>query len=87
MYSRELEGAHMMTRGMFLDILPAELRTEILKEPKLQAAGHRALSEWCRNRVLLLTDEKLAEVRKKELTGRSKIGSLRKKSEGDTCPH
>ena len=84
MYGRELEGAHMMTRGMFLDILPAELRTEILKEPKLQAAGHRALSEWCRNRVLLLTSEKLAEVRKKELTGRSKICSLRKKSEGDT---
>ena len=81
-YGHELEGAHMMTRGMFLDIVPTELRTEILKEPKLQNAGHRSLAEWCRNRVLILTSEKLAELRKKEITGRSKIASLRNKPEG-----
>jgi hypothetical protein len=75
-YGKELEHAHMMTRGMFLDIIPKELRTEILKEPKLHNAGHRALAEWCRNRVLVLTSERLADLRKKELTQRSKIGSL-----------
>ena len=76
MYGRELESAHMMTRGMFLDIIPKELKTEILREPTLQNAGHRALAQWCRNRVLVLTSEKMAEVKRKELTARSKIGSL-----------
>ena len=49
MYGKELEHAHKMTRGMFLDILPQELKTEILKEPKLNLAGHRALASWCRS--------------------------------------
>ena len=75
-YGKELEHAHHMTRGMFLDIVPAELRTEILKEPKLNGAGHRELAAWCRNRVLVLTSEHLAEVRKKELTQRGRLNSL-----------
>ena len=76
-YGKELEHAHHMTRGMFLDIIPTELRSEILKEPKLHAAGHRDLADWCRNRVIVLTSEQLAEVRKKELTTRGKVTSLR----------
>ena len=75
-YGKELENAHVMTRGMFLDIIPKELRSEILKERSLAGAGHRALAEWCRNRVLVLTSEKLADIRKKDLTHRSKIHSL-----------
>ena len=78
-YGKELEHAHNMTRGMLLDIIPKELRTEILKEPKLNYSGHRALSEWCRNRVKVLTCEKLAEVRKKELTGSRKVHAVRRK--------
>ena len=75
-YGKELEHAHVMTRGMFLDIIPKDLRTEILKERSLAGAGHRALAEWCRNRVLVLTSEKLADIRKKDLTHRAKIHSL-----------
>ena len=82
-YGKELEHAHHMTRGMFLDIIPAELRTEILKEPKLNNAGHRVLAEWCRNRVLVLTSEHLAEIRKKELTARGKIAGLQERTEDE----
>ncbi|MCH1582993.1 MAG: hypothetical protein L7S63_07745, partial [Flavobacteriales bacterium] len=85
-FGKELEHAHHMTRGMFLDIIPQELRTEILKEPKLNNSGHRALAEWCRNRVLILTSEHLAEVRKKELTARGKIGSLQEAAESSSVP-
>ena len=67
-FGAELADAHMTTRGMFLDILPTELRTEILKEPKLARTGHRGLAEWCRSRVIVLTSEALAETRRKELT-------------------
>jgi septum formation topological specificity factor MinE len=80
-YGSELENAHNMTRGMFLDIIPTELRTEILKEPKLNHSGHRALAEWCRNRVKVLTCEQLAEVRKKELTGSRKVHAVRRKAD------
>ena len=74
LYGGELENAHKITRGMFLDIIPTELRTEILKEPKLNLAGHRALSSWCRSRVMVLTQEKLADLKKKELTTRARRG-------------
>ena len=67
-YGKELEHAHHMTRGMFLDIIPTELRTEILKEPKLNASGHRELALWCRNRVIVLTAENLAEVKRSSLS-------------------
>ena len=47
--------------------IPKELRDEIFKEPKLAAAGHRELALWCRRRVMTLTSQHLAEIRKKEL--------------------
>ena len=74
LYGKELENAHKITRGMFLDIIPTELRTEILKEPKLNLAGHRALASWCRSRVMVLTSEKLADLKKKELTSKARRG-------------
>ena len=74
LYGKELENAHKTTRGMFLDIIPQELRTEILKEPKLNLAGHRALATWCRSRVMVLTSEKLADLKKKELTSKARRG-------------
>ena len=67
-YGAELAEAHKTTRGMFLDILPPDLRTEILKEPKLARTSHRGLAEWCCSRVMVLTSEALAKTRRKELT-------------------
>ena len=67
MYGGELEHAHNITRGMFLDILPKELKADILKKTKLRGSGHRVLADWCRVRCTVLQNDSLAQLQKREL--------------------
>ena len=76
-YGSELlgaSGAPRMLRSMMLNILPKELKSEILKDKTLQNAGYIELIDWCRARCLILQQETLAEVTRRHLQG----GSSRK---------
>ena len=52
---------------MFLDVIPKELKTEIMKDAQLQFCSHRALADWCKARTLILHRKQLAEIAKKNL--------------------
>ena len=71
LYGKELENAPTTVRGMLLNIIPRELKAEILKEPELVGRGHMRIIEWIRRRCLILQHEHLAEMTRKQLTGRS----------------
>ena len=65
---QELDGAHQMTRNMFLNILPADMKAKITDEPKLAGRGFREMAAWCRNHVLQEQHDALAEVTRKVLS-------------------
>ena len=80
-FGKELEGAHTHTRGMFLDILPPDLKEEIRKKKKLASAGHRELAAWCRERCILQRKEILSEQTKKHFAYKtSKMNKLGRNS-------
>ena len=66
-YGQEIHGAPKLLRSMFLNIIPRELKTEIIRESSLVYAGHIELMAWCRARATVLQQERLAEVTKKHL--------------------
>ena len=67
-YGQELAGAHRMTRNMFLNILPTEMKAKINEDPKLNGKGFREIAQWCRSHVLQEQQEALAEVTRKVLS-------------------
>ena len=64
----EMGSCPKMLRQMFLNIIPSELKTKILEEPKLQLSDHRALAKWCKARALILQKEKLTEIARKNMS-------------------
>ena len=68
----ELDQAPKMVRSMLLNIIPKELKSEILKERALAGAGHLQIIEWMRARCMILQQENLAEVTKRSLTQRNR---------------
>ena len=81
-YGQELDGAHRMTRNMFLNILPVEMKSKITAEPKLAGKCFRELAAWCRNHVLQEQHEALAEVTRKAL-GKELSGKVNALSPGE----
>lgn len=71
-YGKELSAAPEMTRSMFLNIIPKDLKNEILKERSLADASHMRRADWCRNRAAVLQHEAVAEIVKKNLTNFSR---------------
>ena len=67
-YGKELVDAHVTTRGMFLNILPKELKSEIMLEKDFHGKGHRALADWARSRALVLQNEQLVDVTRKVMS-------------------
>ena len=67
-FGRELQDAHVITRGMFLNILPASLKSKILEEPGLVGKGHRELATWCRRQATIMQQEAIAEITKKVIS-------------------
>ena len=67
-FGSELEHAHVTTRGMFIDILLEDMKSDITRKPKLQQAGFRELALWCKNRVENFQTKKLADLTKKEFS-------------------
>ena len=85
-YGQELVDAHRMTRNMFLNILPVEMKNKINEDPKLNGKGFRELAVWVRSQVLQERQEALAEVTKKVLQrelGGGKIHALAPKDGDD----
>lgn len=64
-YGQELADAHRMTRNMFLNILPKEMKDKINDDPKLNGKGFREMAVWVRNQVLQERQEAIAEVTEK----------------------
>lgn len=76
-YGGELFGATKTLRSMFLNIIPKELKSEIMKDEKLNNADHIELMRWVRKRALVLQQENLAMITKRNLTAQmSKLGSV-----------
>ena len=76
-YGGELFGATKTLRSMFLNIVPKELKSEIMKHDKLNNADHVELMRWARKRSLVLQQENLAMITKRNLTAQmSKLGSV-----------
>ena len=67
LYGDELMAAPKMLRAMVLNIIPKELKTEILKENGLVGASHQVIIDWCRARCLILQNEQMAELTRKNL--------------------
>ena len=70
---------------MFLNIIPKELKTEILREESLIFADHVALMKWCRARCNILQQENLAGITKRALqsysNGGKPVGSIEQEDE------
>ena len=68
-----------MTRSMFLNIIPKDLKNEIAKERHLMDASHTRLADWCRQRAAVLQHETLAEIVKNNLTNlsRGKVSAVK----------
>ena len=62
-----MEAAPRIVRSMFLDIIPAELKSKINKKRVLRDANHLELIEYCRNHCDLQLTETLADVTKTKL--------------------
>ena len=60
-FGQELEEAHTTTRGMFIDILPQELKSDCMRKSKLQAMNFRELAVWAKQRVANIQTQALAE--------------------------
>ena len=83
-YGQELEHAESMKRSMFLNIIPATLKTKIMDEEELQNKGLTELIMWCRNRSRILQTEELAEMTRKQITsqfGKKGIHSVQGRQE------
>ena len=66
-YGQDIHGAPKLLKSMLLNIVPHELKKEILQEDSLVYAGHVELMTWRRARATVLQRERLAEVTKKHL--------------------
>ena len=78
-YGGELIGnAPKMLRSMLLNIIPRELKSEIMKDEKLCQKDYQGLADWCRARCTTLQQESLAEVTRRNL--RQMTGSSRGRS-------
>ena len=75
-YGQEIHGANKLLKSIFLNIIPCELKQEILREKSLVYAGHLELTEWCRARATVLQQETLAAVTKKHLEQMSSKRSI-----------
>jgi hypothetical protein len=71
-YGKELEHAVDVTGGMFLELIPAELKTEITKDLKLTNSTHQELAAWCKARVKVLQNEALVDINRKAIQRESK---------------
>ena len=67
-YGAELQFAPRMVRSMFLDIIPRDLKQEIMKKKRLREASHLELMDYCRNKCELLMTENLVDVERKNLS-------------------
>ena len=67
-YGSELAAAPRMLRSMIMNIIPKELKTEIMKEKSLVGADYRRIISWCRERSTILQSESMAELTKKSLS-------------------
>lgn len=76
-YGGELFGATKTLRSMFLNIIPKELKSDIMKDDKLNNADHVEPMRWVRKRSLVLQQENLAMITKRNLTAQmSKLSSV-----------
>ena len=82
----EMRECPRMLRSLFLNIIPKDLKSKILEEPKLQLSDHRALAEWCKGRALILQREHLADVARKNMskTYGGSVKSLTEIADGQT---
>ena len=73
----ELFGATKTLRSMFLNIIPKELKSEIMKDEKVNNDDRSELTLWVRKRALVLQQENLDLITKRTLTAQmSKLCSV-----------
>ena len=80
-FGGELEGCHMHTRGMLLDIIPKELEEKILKKKELASLNHRQLAAWCRSRCLIEKTKQLADQTRKHYMHKVEKGKVHQLSQ------
>lgn len=84
-YGGELKSVPMMFRSTFLNIIPPESRTAMLKDKDMSLdSGHMKMVEWICNRCAHMKQETLADAVKKNLSSqvRRKISSVQEVQHG-----